>query len=331
MIRDNIKGYISRIKIKSSHFSSLTILITMNCIEIRNLTHSYSKGNKVIDGIDLSVPEGSIFGFLGKNGAGKTTTLRLLLGLHKKQQGSIEIFGKKIDSDRIEILKNVGSLIESPSFYAHLTAKANLKILQKIHNCPKERIEEVLEIVGLSGVGSKKVSQFSLGMKQRLSIAIALLHSPKLLILDEPTNGLDPNGIIEMRTLLRKLNTEDKITIVISSHLLSEIEKIITHLAVINNGAVVFEGAYEDLKAKQTQKKRVIIETNDVNKAEEITKTFGQEVILKDGASITLSDPDRSTIATLNKKLVESGIEVYQIVVQENDLESIFINLIEEK
>ena len=176
----------------------------MLCIETNNLSYKFlgTDSVAVLNKINLQVPEGSIFGFLGPNGAGKTTTLRLLLGLLKKQSGTIKIFDKQFDTSRIEILKDIGSLIESPSLYAHLTATENLFILQKIYQCPKTRIQEVLKIVGLSDTGHKKAGEFSLGMKQRLSIAVALLHNPTLLILDEPTNGLDPNGIIEIRELM---------------------------------------------------------------------------------------------------------------------------------
>jgi ABC-type multidrug transport system ATPase subunit len=176
----------------------------MNCIETKDLSYKFSENETVLDKINLCVPEGSIYGFLGPNGAGKTTTLRLVLGLLKKQIGFISIFNKAFDEHRIEILQNTGSLIESPSIYAHLTAAENLNLLQKVYQCPKERINEVLEIVGLLHTGKKKAGKFSLGMKQRLSIAIALLHNPSLLILDEPTNGLDPNGILEVRELLKK-------------------------------------------------------------------------------------------------------------------------------
>lgn len=170
------------------------------------------------------VPKGSIYGFLGPNGAGKTTTLRLILGLLKRQTGSINVFNVPFDENRIEILNQTGSLIESPSLYSHLTAYENLNVLRKIYQCPESRINDVLELVGLSNTGKKKSGLFSLGMKQRLGIAIALLNNPALLILDEPTNGLDPNGILEIRELLKRINAESGITIVISSHLLSEIE-----------------------------------------------------------------------------------------------------------
>src|SRR5678816_1238923 len=161
-------------------------------IKTIDLTYHTNKNHKTLDNINLEVQRGSIYGFLGPNGAGKTTTLRLLLGLLKKQQGSIQIFGKEFDQYRIESLKKIGSLIEQPSLYGHLTAKENLNIYRKIYGTRKESIDDVLQLVGLKGTGKKKAKQFSLGMKQRLSIAIALLHNPELLILDEPTNGLDP-------------------------------------------------------------------------------------------------------------------------------------------
>src|SRR6187551_2779724 len=192
----------------------------MPILKTHDLVHSFSNDEVVLNGISLRVEESSIYGFLGPNGAGKTTTLRLVLGLLKVQQGSIEIFGEDFEKNRVKSLRKIGSMIESPSIYSHLTAEENLRLLQKVYQCPRTRIAEVLELVGLANTGRKKAGEFSLGMKQRLSIAIALLNSPWLLILDEPTNGLDPNGIIESRELLRRLNRESGITIVISSHLL---------------------------------------------------------------------------------------------------------------
>ncbi|MBL4703328.1 MAG: ABC transporter ATP-binding protein [Flavobacteriales bacterium] len=298
----------------------------MHCIEISNLSHQFSNGEKAINNLSLQVPEGSIYGFLGKNGAGKTTTLRLLLGLMKKQEGVIKIFGKNIESHRISILKEVGSLIESPSYYAHLSAKENLKILQKIYQCSKERIDEVLKIVGLEHTGGKKVSHFSLGMKQRLSIAIALLHNPKLLILDEPTNGLDPNGIIEMRELLLELNAKHGTTIVISSHLLAEIERLITHLAIIQKGKLIYQGAYSDLKLLQEKESKISIETSDLVKTEEVLK-LKQIPFTKNETSLKIGMIDKQDVASLNKELVSRGIGVYQIAKETSDLESIFIKL----
>lgn len=299
----------------------------MNSIDVRGLKYGYRKNEKILKGIDLAVPKGSIFGFLGKNGAGKTTTLRLILGLIKNQEGDIRVFGKKIDKSRIEILQNVGSLIESPSFYAHLSATENLIIVQRIYGCAKERIQEVLGLVGLSHVGKKKVAQFSLGMKQRLSIAIALIHNPELLILDEPTNGLDPNGIIEMRQLLKKLNEENGITIVVSSHLLAEIEKIITHLAIIDKGVVAFQGTYDELKKVKRKGLSVVIETANLVKSREIIESNNLGKPKEIEGKLHLENLEKVDIALINRNLVENNVDVYQLKIQDQSLESIFINL----
>lgn len=296
----------------------------MYCIETTNLTHHFSGKEKVLNDINLQIPQGSIFGFLGPNGAGKTTTLKLILGLLKKQEGTISIFDKPFDKNRIETLKNIGSLIEAPSLYNHLTAKENLKIWQKVYQCPASRIDEVLEIVGLSQTGKKKSGKFSLGMKQRLSIAIALLHNPSLLILDEPTNGLDPSGILEIRELLTKLNAEQKITIVISSHLLAEIEKMVTHIGIINKGSILFQGTLEELQFKQSSFISFVTDNNEKTfellRSRELNPTILEDQVL-------ISACDKKVISGINSDLVKSGIEVYQIATIKNDLESIFIDL----
>jgi lantibiotic transport system ATP-binding protein len=218
------------------------------CLETSELSYRFSRNAIVLDKLDLRVPEGSIYGFLGPNGAGKTTTLRLLLGLLRKQQGHILFFGRPFEADRIAALRKVGSLIESPSVYGHLTAVENLAVWQKIYQCPWERIALVLHWVGLADTGRKKAGQFSLGMKQRLGIAIALLNDPSLLILDEPTNGLDPGGMIEIRELLQQLNRERGVTILLSSHLLSEMEKLVTHTGIIHRGRLLFQGSLDELR-----------------------------------------------------------------------------------
>src|SRR5687767_287867 len=175
-------------------------------IKTTGLSYHYSKNVQTLFGIDLNIERGSIYGFLGPNGSGKTTTLSLLLGLLPKQQGDIEIFGQHLHLSRIPILKKIGSLIETPSLYGHLTAQENLEVYRPIYDASKERVAEVLRIVGLEDTGKKTAKKFSLGMKQRLSIALALLPKPELLILDEPSNGLDPSGIIELRQLIKTLN-----------------------------------------------------------------------------------------------------------------------------
>ncbi len=296
------------------------------CIQTNNLTHHFLQ-QEVLHEINLNVETGSIYGFLGPNGAGKTTTLRLALGLLKKQRGAIYFFGLPFHENRISILKKIGSLIESPSLYGHLTAKENLSLLQKVYQCPKERIQHVLNLVGLPDTGNKKASQFSLGMKQRLSIAIALLHNPALLILDEPTNGLDPNGIIEVRELLKKLNQEDGITILISSHLLAEIEKLVTHVGIINQGRLLFQGTLDDLKNRQQLSLQTVFETSDQEKTLRLMSDHNLSPRVENG-KIILPSLARETIATLNQQLVANDVLVYEISVVKNDLESIFIDMI---
>jgi lantibiotic transport system ATP-binding protein len=299
----------------------------MYCLETTSLRHRYANGESALNGIDLQVPQGSIYGFLGPNGAGKTTTLRLVLGLLKTQQGQISIFGKPLQANRIDILRNIGSLIESPSLYEHLTACENLTVLQKVYQCPKSRIAEVLKLVGLADTGKKKTGEFSLGMKQRMSIAIALLHRPSLLILDEPTNGLDPNGIIEMRQLLARLNSEDAITVVISSHLLAEIEKVATHLGIIHRGRMVFQGTMDELRRKEQQVMSVRLGTNDNSAALQAIAILAPTAIMVDG-KITLPVMSSAHIAGINRVLVESGLDVHEIRPVSNDLEAIFMDLV---
>jgi lantibiotic transport system ATP-binding protein len=299
----------------------------MFCLETETLSHRFSERELVLRDISLQVPTGSIYGFLGPNGAGKTTTLRLILGLLKKQQGTIRIFNKQFDDHRIEILRNLGSLIESPSLYGHLTATENLRVLQTVYQCPKKRIDEVLEIVGIAGTGNKRVANFSLGMKQRLSIAIALLPNPSLLILDEPTNGLDPNGIIEIRELLKTLNRERGTTIVISSHLLSEIERLVTHLGIIHKGALLFQGTLAELREKQTLGSVIAFHTSNPEKTMAILLSNGLTPTSTQG-HIAIPLVEKEIIAGLNRQFMEAGIEVYQIGTVKHDLESIFIDLV---
>lgn len=215
----------------------------MNAIvKTNSLTKKYGD-NLSVNNLNMIVNEGKIYGFLGPNGAGKSTTLKMLLGLVHPTKGEIDIFGKRFTAkNRIEILKEVGSLIETPSYYGHLTAKENLKIFSSILDVPDSNIDEVLKIVRLDKQQSKKTSAFSLGMKQRLGLASALLSFPKLLILDEPTNGLDPAGIQEMRELIRSLPQKYGMTVIVSSHLLSEIDRLAEDIGIIANGKMMYQG-----------------------------------------------------------------------------------------
>ncbi len=298
----------------------------MYSIEALNLSHHFTKGERVLDDINLQVKEGSIFGFLGPNGAGKTTTLRLILGLLRKQQGDIRIFGKPFEQNRTAVLRQIGSLIESPSLYGQLTAAENLLVWQKVYQCPKKRIREVLDLVDLANTGSKKASQFSLGMKQRLSIAVALLHNPTLLILDEPTNGLDPSGIIEMRTLLKILNQEHGITILISSHLLGEIEKLVTDVGIIHHGKMIFQGTLDALMERQRQVATLIFEVNKAEQALQILAGQHPDAVIAQG-KLKLPALSNEATAAITRRLVTEGIDVYGITRGDNDLETIFMNI----
>ncbi|MCY0991008.1 ABC transporter ATP-binding protein [Nannocystis sp. ILAH1] len=299
----------------------------MLCLKTTGLCHRYTSDQPILDDIALAVPEGSVYGFLGPNGAGKTTTLRLVLGLIRKQRGTISIFGRSLDTHRIEILQRVGSLIESPSLYEHLTADENLALLQRIHRVPRERVGVVLELVGLAGTRSKRVGQFSLGMKQRLGIAAAMLHQPELLILDEPTNGLDPNGIIEIRDLLVALNRDEGTTIVVSSHLLAEIERFVTHVGIVHGGRLLFQGTLAALRRERVPAAPVALRTGDDPRALRVLADAGVVARLS-GHGIALAAMPPPSIAAVNRRLVEHGIDVHAIGAVEGDLESIFMDLI---
>ena len=222
----------------------------MNIIETHDLCKQYGNALRVAH-LDLDVPEGSVYGFLGPNGAGKSTTLKMILGLVRPTAGSIRVLGKNMDSkNRLAVLRQVGSLIESPSYYGHLTGEENLRIVQTLRGVPEKNIREVLQIVRLDGQRGKKVAHYSLGMKQRLGLAAALLGYPKLLILDEPTNGLDPAGIQEMREQICELPGRFGMTVVVSSHLLSEIDQMADHVAIIRDGELVFQDTLEALHGR---------------------------------------------------------------------------------
>ncbi len=300
----------------------------MNCLETSDLSHRFGS-HDVLSGVSMQVPAGSIYGFLGANGAGKTTTLRLILGLLRTKRGEIRIFGKRFAEERIAILRNVGSMIESPSLYDHLTAAENLRVLQLVHRCPESRIREVLELAGLADTGKKRAKQFSLGMRQRLAIAAALLHRPSLIILDEPTNGLDPNGIIEVRNLLIELNRRDGCTILVSSHLLTEIEKVATHVGILGKGRLLFQGTIDELRRRRQEVLAVHISTSDNETAVRTIAEDGIAARMAEG-EIVLPALSGERIAALNRRLTARDLDVYEIRTVRNDLETIFLNLVRE-
>lgn len=298
----------------------------MTIIKTQNLDFAYSKDDFILKGLNLQVEQGSIYGFLGPNGSGKTTTIRLLLGLLPSANNNIQLFEQNLQDNRISILSKTGSLIEQPSLYEQLSGFDNIEITRRIRNVDKNRIDKVLELVSLTKASQKKVKEYSLGMKQRLGLAIALLSEPELLILDEPVNGLDPNGMIEIRELLLKLNKESGITIFLSSHLLSEIEKIVTHLGVLNRGKLVFQGKYSDLKELQHRSATIHIETSDNQKASEIICTKFQAPS-SPNSHLTVPYKNKEQVAAICKLLVENNIDIYKMQLQDNDLENIFLEI----
>ncbi len=298
----------------------------MYCLQTRQLSHRFQEGPAVA-GIDLAVPTGSIYGFLGPNGAGKTTTLRLLLGLLRPQQGEILVFGAPVTpAGRPRVMRRIGAMIESPAFYGNLTARENLSLLQRIHRCPRERIDQVLELVGLAATGDKRAAQFSLGMKQRLGLAMALLHGPDVLILDEPTNGLDPAGIIEMRQLLQRLNRERGITFLVSSHLLAEVEKFATHVGILDHGRLLFQGSIAELQAQRRATGVLRLRTSDDPGAEAWLRRAGHAV-RHDDAGLALPMLDDAAIAATVAAPVASGIGIHAVAATHTDLEDIFMDM----
>ncbi|MCI8354416.1 MAG: ABC transporter ATP-binding protein [Lachnospiraceae bacterium] len=221
-------------------------------ITTKQLTKKY-KSFVAVDNVSLNIRKGSVYGFLGPNGAGKSTTMKMLLGLTAPTKGSFAIDGKHFPNDRISILKEVGSFIESPSFYANLTGRENLDIIRRILGLPADSVEDALELVGLSEFGGRLAKKYSLGMKQRLGLAGALLGRPPVLILDEPTNGLDPSGIHEIRNLIKSLPGLYDCTVLISSHMLSEIELMADDIGILNHGHLLFEGSLKELRHRALQ------------------------------------------------------------------------------
>lgn len=221
-------------------------------ITTEKLTKKY-KNFTSVNKVSLHIKKGSIYGFLGPNGAGKSTTMKMLLGLTAPTSGSFQIDGKQFPNDRLTILKRIGSFIEAPSFYANLTGRENLDIIRRILGLPPNAVEDALDLVGLSQFGDRLAKKYSLGMKQRLGLAGALLGRPPILILDEPTNGLDPSGIHEIRNLIKSLPTFYDCTVLISSHMLSEIELIADDIGILNHGRMLFEGSLDDLKQTALQ------------------------------------------------------------------------------
>ncbi|MCT2561506.1 ABC transporter ATP-binding protein [Chryseobacterium herbae] len=282
-----------------------------NIIQIQNLNFEFSRNKPVLKNINLSVPKGSIFGFLGANGAGKSTTMKMLIGSIPDESGAIRIFDQSLAELYPDGFHKIGSLIDTAAFYDHLSGWENLLIISRLRNLPESECERVLHLVGLWESKHMKMKRYSLGMKQRLSIAMTLLGKPDLLILDEPVNGLDPNGMLEIRELLIKLNREEGVTIFISSHLLQEIEKMITHLAIISHGEIRFTGSIKDLNELYRYDHIRIGLNNASQFMEQIPKTYSPKMI--DAGTIEITAESKENIAVLIKKLVLNDAEIFEI------------------
>jgi ABC-type multidrug transport system ATPase subunit len=297
-------------------------------IRVKNLAKNFGSFEAVRD-VSFTVNKGDVFGFLGPNGAGKSTTIRCLLSLIKLNAGSIEMFGKSYEKNRFEILSKIGCIIEKPDFYNYLSAEKNLEIFARISGATvsKKEIEEMLDFVGLSGRGKDKTKGYSHGMKQRLGIAQTLLHKPELIILDEPTTGLDPQGIIEIRNLILRLKNEQNKTILLSSHQLSEIELIANRMVIITKGKSLVEGDVQELL--NAQELTVRLELSDLEKALPlINKQFvNSEITRITNSEISISI-EKEQIPVLNKLLIQNDILIYAME-PKRKLEDFFMKIVQ--
>lgn len=297
---------------------------TNTIIETRNLTKQYGPQKSVAD-LSIHVKRGRIYGLLGRNGAGKTTTMKMLLGLTKPTSGEVRIWGNPLQGNEKKILPRIGSLIESPGFYPNLTAAENLRIFAILRGVPNgHAIRDALDLVGLPYKDKKLFSQYSLGMKQRLGLAAALLGNPKLLLLDEPTNGLDPAGIQEMRELICSLPAAFGITVLISSHLLSEMDQMATHVGIINQGQLIFQDSLSVLH--EHSRGRLYLHTSDDQTALLVLKNSGIPVQWRDGR-LSLKLMEDSKVMHAAALLVNSGIGILRLEEQQMSLEDIFLQL----
>ena len=297
-------------------------------IETKALCKQYGP-HTAVDHVELHVPQGCVYGFIGPNGAGKSTTMKMLLGLIHPTAGRVRLLGQELtEKSRLPLLRQTGSLIESPAGYLHLTAQENLEIVADLKGVPHKDIGRVLDIVHLTQDRSRRVGQYSLGMKQRLGIAMALLGSPKLLILDEPTNGLDPAGIQEMRALIRNMPAATGATVMISSHLLGEIEQMVEQVGIIDHGHILFEGPLTELQ--RHSRGNVTLRLLDPAKAAPILRANGLTAH-SDSCVVTLPPLQDALLADLVQKLAACGAGVVELTPHTKTLEEIFLSLTSEE
>lgn len=297
-------------------------------IETKALCKQYGP-HTAVDHVELHVPQGCVYGFIGPNGAGKSTTMKMLLGLIHPTAGQVRLLGQELtEKSRLPLLRQTGSLIESPAGYLHLTAQENLEIVADLKGVPHKDIGRVLDIVHLTQDRNRRVGQYSLGMKQRLGIAMALLGSPKLLILDEPTNGLDPAGIQEMRALIRNMPAATGATVLISSHLLGEMEQMVEQVGIIDHGHILFEGPLTELQ--RHSRGNVTLRLLDPAKAAPILRANGLTAH-SDSCVVTLPPLQDALLADLVQKLAACGAGVVELTPHTKTLEEIFLSLTSEE
>ena len=297
-------------------------------IETKALCKQYGP-HTAVDHVELHVPQGCVYGFIGPNGAGKSTTMKMLLGLIHPTAGRVRLLGQELtEKSRLPLLRQTGSLIESPAGYLHLTAQENLEIVADLKGVPHKDIGRVLDIVHLTQDRNRRVGQYSLGMKQRLGIAMALLGSPKLLILDEPTNGLDPAGIQEMRALIRNMPAATGATVLISSHLLGEMEQMVEQVGIIDHGHILFEGPLTELQRQS--RGDVTLRLLDPAKAAPILRANGLTAH-SDSCVVTLPPLQDALLADLVQKLAACGAGVVELTPHTKTLEEIFLSLTSEE
>lgn len=295
--------------------------MTRLAIATHALTKSYG-ATRVVDDVELRVPEGSVYGFLGPNGAGKSTTMKMILGLVRPTGGEVDVLGERMErKNRLAVLAHMGSLIEGPSCYKHLTARENLDIVRRLKGLPPSSIDEALDTVGLANTGKKLAGQFSLGMKQRLGLAAALLGNPRLVLLDEPTNGLDPEGIHEMRELIRTLPQMHGTTVLVSSHLLAEVEQMADHVGIISRGQMAWQGSLDSLRRRA--RRQLAFRTTDDARAAELLGAAEQ-----DGWLLAPFAEDEA-VARLSLALAREGIGVVRIEERSEGIEDLFLALTE--
>lgn len=293
-------------------------------IETTSLTRSF--GTYVaVDGIDLRVPRGNVYGFLGPNGAGKTTTIRLLLGLLRPDSGSILFDGEILTRDRRDMMRHIGALVETPTLYPNLTGRENLELTRRILDVAKSRVDASLDVFGLTSDAHRLVRTYSLGMRQRLGLALACLGEPRLLMLDEPANGFDPAGIRELRNQIRQLAHDQDVTVFLSSHVLREVEQVADQIGIIHHGRLIFQGRPQDLQRYQPP---LTVMTDRNSEAAAVLKSNGWQVLGNSADSIAVRITSDADIAAINRSLLDHRIQVYRLEHTQETLEEFFLRLV---